>query len=93
MGETVFVTATCANDVHYCKALLGSINYFHPETPIYVIADHSVSTHDVRQISRFPNVELLKVSDLNAHTKMLLTGLLTKLNLLLVDPCFRTPSR
>jgi hypothetical protein len=78
--NTVFVTFACAKDVHYAKALLGSIRHFYPAISIHVVLDDDVPTVDAAQVSRFPNSQVHHVRELNSEHKLQLTGLLAKLN-------------
>jgi len=77
-----FVTFTWSRDVHYAKALLGSISYFYPHRRIIVVAERDLPTHDIRQISRFPNTDVIPVMTLIEKHKLHLVGLLNKLNVL-----------
>ena len=81
-SDTPFVTCTWSRDVHYAKALLGSIRYFYPDRRIIVIAERDLPLSDVRQIARFPNAEVIPVMDLIRRHKLYFVGLLNKLNLL-----------
>ena len=79
-SDTVFVTFACAKDVHYAKALLGSIRHFYPEHEIRVVLDDDVPKTDAAQIERFPAVRIHRVGDLIHEHKINLKGLLAKLN-------------
>lgn len=80
--DVPFVTFTWSRDVHYAKALLGSIRHFYPERRIIVVAEKDLPRDDVRQIGRFPNAEVIPVMDLVRRHKLHLVGLLNKLNVL-----------
>ena len=77
-----FVTCTCSRDVHYAKALLGSIRHFYPDRRIIVIAERDISHRDFAQIAKFPNTEVIPVMDLVRRHKHYFVGLLNKMNLL-----------
>ena len=79
-NDTVFVTFACAKDVHYAKALLGSIRYFYPDREIRVVLDDDVPKTDASQIERFPAVQIHRVGELINEHKINLKGLLAKLN-------------
>jgi len=81
-SDIPFVTFACARDVHYAKALLGSVNYFYPENRIFVVTESDISERDIRQMSRFPNTRVCRVADLMLEHKLHLTGLLAKFNVL-----------
>ena len=81
-SEIPFVTCTWSRDVHYAKALLGSIRHFYPGRRIIVIAERDLPRRDIAQIRRFPNAEVIPVMDLVRRHKLYLVGLLNKLNLL-----------
>jgi hypothetical protein len=76
-----FVTFACRKDVHYAKALLGSIRHYYPEHQIHVVLD-DVTTHDERQLARFPGVVVHRVGSLVEEHGLPLRGLLAKLNVL-----------
>ena len=76
------MTFTWSRDVHYAKALLGSIRHFYPDRRIIVIAERDLPHHDIAQISRFPNAEVIPVMDLIRRHKFHFVGLLNKLNIL-----------
>ena len=80
--RTVFVTFTCRKDVHYAKALLGSIAHFYPSHAIHVVCESDVPAADFRQIQSFPNVVIHRVPDLIDRHKLNLTRLLAKFNVL-----------
>lgn len=80
-----FVTFTCAKDVHYGKALLGSIRHFYPCSEIHVVLDDDVSRHDDVQIRAFPQVTIHRISHLIARHKINLRGLLAKFNVLFLS--------
>ena len=77
-----FVTFTWSRDVHYAKALLGSIRHFYPDRRIIVIAERDLPRRDIAQIERFPNAEVIPVMDLIRRHKFHFVGLLNKLNVL-----------
>jgi hypothetical protein len=79
-----FVTFACRNDVHYAKALLGSIAHFYPSHPIRVVLEADVSSRDHEQLARFPNVTVHRVAELIGLHGLKLTRLLAKLNVLLL---------
>ena len=79
-----FATCTCGRDVHYAKALLGSIAYFHPDSVIHVLCDADVSASDFRQLSRFKGVHAYRLKDVVKTHGLPLTGLLSKLNLFFI---------
>ena len=74
------MTFTCSKDVHYAKALLGSIRHFYPDRLIHVVLDNDVPVADENQMSRFPNVRIHHVANLIQRHKLDLRGLLAKLN-------------
>lgn len=80
--DTTFVTFACGRDVHYAKALLGSINHFYPDNRIVVVTESDIFERDIRQMSRFPNTRVYRVPDLMLEHKLHLTGLLAKFNVL-----------
>lgn len=80
--DVPFVTCTWSRDVHYAKALLGSLRFFHPDRRIIVIAERDLSRFDIRQLSAFPNTEVIPVMNLIRRHKLHLVGLLNKLNVL-----------
>lgn len=85
MNEQVtFVTFACRNDVHYAKALLGSIAHFYPSHGIRVVLEADVASRDHEQLARFPNVTVHRVTELIGHHGLNLTRLLAKLNVLLL---------
>jgi hypothetical protein len=79
-----FVTFTWSRDVHYAKALLGSIRHFYPDRRIIVVAERDLPRHHARQIATFPNAEVIPVMDLVRRHKLHFVGLLNKLNVLLL---------
>ena len=81
-ADIPFVTFTWSRDVHYAKALLGSIRHFYPDRRIIVIAERDLPRHDIAQIRRFPNAEVIPVMDLIRRHKFHFVGLLNKLNVL-----------
>ena len=81
-SDIPFVTCTWSRDVHYAKALLGSIRHFYPDRRIIVIAERDLPRRDIAQIRRFPNAEVIPVMELIRRHKLYLVGLLNKLNLL-----------
>ena len=81
-ADIPFVTFTWSRDVHYAKALLGSIRHFYPDRRIIVVAERDLPHHDIVQIRRFPNTEVIPVMDLIRRHKFHFVGLLNKLNAL-----------
>ena len=81
-ADIPFVTFTWSRDVHYAKALLGSIRHFYPDRRIIVVAERDLPHHDITQIRRFPNAEVIPVMDLIRRHKFHFVGLLNKLNVL-----------
>lgn len=79
-----FATCACSKDVHYAKALIGSIRYFYPETLIHVLLDDDVSLGDERQIGAFPGLHTYRARNLLRSHGLPLRGLLTKLNLFFI---------
>lgn len=80
--DVPFVTFTWSRDVHYAKALLGSIRYFYPARRIIVVAERDLGRHEMRQMQLFPNTEVIPVMDLVRRHKFHFVGLLNKLNVL-----------
>lgn len=80
--DTPFVTFTWSRDVHYAKALLGSIRHFYPDRRIIVVAERDLCRHHIRQLGLFPNTEVIPVMDLVHRHKFHFVGLLNKLNVL-----------
>jgi len=80
-ASVAFVTFACRKDVHYAKALLGSIRHFYPESEIHVVLD-DVTKQDERQIALFPGVVVHRVEALVQEHGLPLRGLLAKLNVL-----------
>ena len=81
-SDIPFVTFTWSRDVQYAKALLGSIRHFYPDRRIIVVAERDLPHHDITQIRRFPNAEVIPVMDLIRRHKFHFVGLLNKLNVL-----------
>lgn len=81
-SDIPFVTFTWSRDVHYAKALPGSIRHFYPDRRIIVIAERDLPRRDIAQIERFPNTEVIPVMDLIRRHKFHFVGLLNKLNVL-----------
>jgi hypothetical protein len=79
--SVAFVTFACRKDVHYAKALLGSIRHFYPEHKLHVVLD-DVTRQDEQQIARFPGVVVHRVEALVQEHGLRLRGLLAKLNVL-----------
>lgn len=76
-----FVTFACRKDVHYAKALVGSIRYFCPNSAVIAILDEGVSRRDAQQLA-CGGVQVIPVQDLIRQHKLRLTGLLNKFNVL-----------
>ena len=85
----VFVTCACAKDVHYAKALLGSVRFFYPSHQIHIILDPDVSNHDAHQLQCFPNTIVHPAAALTKKHGVALRGLLTKLHVLLIPEVTR----
>jgi hypothetical protein len=79
--EPTFVTCACNKDIHYAKALVGSIRYFYPDAKVIAILDEDVSQRDTQQLAR-RGVRAIPVHDLIRGHKLYLTGLLNKFNVL-----------
>ncbi len=79
--SVAFVTFACRKDVHYAKALLGSIRHFYPDHKLHVVLD-DVTRQDERQIARFPGVVVHRVETLVQQHGLPLRGLLAKFNVL-----------
>lgn len=79
-----FATCACSKDVHYAKALIGSIRYFYPGALIHVLLDDDVSLEDERQIATFPGLHTYRARTLLRSHGLPLRGLLTKLNLFFI---------
>lgn len=86
--SVAFVTFACRKDVHYAKALLGSIRHFYPEHGIHVVLD-DVTMQDQQQIAQFPGVVLHRVEALVEKHGLPLRGLLAKLNVLFLPSVTR----
>lgn len=84
-ADISFVTFVCERDVHYAKALLGSIAHFYPHHRIHVVADVDVPAAELRQLERFPNARVHAVHDLMRQHKLHLTGLLSKFNVFFLE--------
>ncbi len=82
--EIAFVTCACAKDIHYAKSLLGSISFFYPSHLIHIILDSDVPNRDEQQLRRFPNVTVHSAKSLPSGVADDLSGLLTKLRMLLI---------
>lgn len=66
------------NHIHYCKALIASIEHFNPSTPIIIIKDGNFNT-DV--IDRRKNISVIDTKYINEFHQLDLDFLLTKLNI------------
>ena len=69
-----FVTFACRKDIHYAKALVGSIRYFYPDAKVIAILDEDVNQRDTQQLAR-RGVGY----DLIRRHKLYLTGLLVSI--------------
>jgi hypothetical protein len=78
--STPFVTFVCAKDVHYCKALIGSLHSVFGSPKTHVVADFGTPEPDLRQMSRVQGVVVHRVSDLIKSHKFHFVGLLSKFN-------------
>lgn len=87
--DVPFVTCTWSRDVHYAKALLGSIHHFYPDRRIIVIAERDLCRHEIRQLRLFPNTEVIPVMNLVRRHKLHFVGLLNKLNILFLPDVTR----
>jgi hypothetical protein len=79
-----FVTFACAKDVHYAKALLGSVRFFYPDHPVHVVLDDDVVDHHSGQMSKLPHVHVHRRSDLARLHQLDLRGLLAKLSVFFI---------
>jgi len=75
-----FVTFVCAKDVHYCKAMIGSLRSVFTSPTVHVIADMGTPAADLRQMSRVKGVIVHPVEDLIKVHKFHFVGLLSKFN-------------
>jgi hypothetical protein len=83
--DITFVITACAKDVHYAKALMGSIAHFYPDHAIRVIVDTDIAERDIEQMRMFPNTSVLRVIDLVTKHKHCLTKLLAQFNALFME--------
>lgn len=78
-----FGITTCPSDIHYARILVSSLNFFHPEIPITIVADGGVST---RGLQKVPSVHrIYRSCEIPAVKKYKLNGLLTKLAFFWLD--------
>ncbi len=79
MNMRAAIVITLANHhIHYCKALIASINYFNPLFLIIVLKD---GDFDTRFLEEFENVNIVSAREVNKLHHLNLDGLLNKLNL------------
>ena len=78
--DVPFVTFVCAKDVHYGKALIGSLKWRYPGAVVHVVADTDTPAADVSQMRRVDGVVVHRVADLIAQHGFEFRGLLSKFN-------------
>lgn len=76
--KCIFVITLTESHLHYCKALVSSVVFFHPNYQILIIKDGRFSTVC---FEKFDNIEILTSADINKYHSYDLNGLLTKINI------------
>lgn len=79
MKKTAIVITLGKHHVHYCKALIASIEFFNPELPIVIIKDGVFNT---KSLEKRKNVSVVNSKEINKIHQLDLYILLNKLNIL-----------
>lgn len=80
MSSQIAVVITLSSShIHYCKALVASINYFNPEFPVIILKDGEFNTSF---LDNQQNVKVVSSKDVNKLHNLDLYILLNKLNIL-----------
>lgn len=72
------VISLAKSHIHYCKALIASIEHYGIENPVIVIKDGDFK---INSIEKKQNVTVLSTKEINTYHSFELTGLLTKINI------------
>jgi hypothetical protein len=78
-NKTAIVITLGKNHIHYCKALIASIDYFNPNTPIIILKDGDFNTDF---FEKRINVTVVDSKEINKIHQLDLYVLLNKLNIL-----------
>ncbi|WP_033956534.1 hypothetical protein [Psychroserpens jangbogonensis] len=74
----VIVISLAKSHIHYCKALIASIEHYGIENQVIVLKD---GDFNIKSIENKENVTVISTKEINTYHDLKLTGLLTKINL------------